>query len=506
MKTNVSRRTLLGLGAAAVAAFGLQWSPALAQAALDRVTVGIEPLTTLDPARGRATRGDLAISSQIYSALTSVDENGALVGDLALRWELTAPTEWTFTLRDDARFADGSPVDAAVVVWNLTRMLRGPDGPTPAATGMALVDSFAAPEPTRLVITTKAPFLDLPRRLAWTYFLSPAWAEANDPATAAMGSGPYRLVSWDPAGDVVLARNEDYYGTKPAVANPTYRVIANEATRLAALQSGELDAAFGVDPISLMQLRTVAGLNAGAIDANKMQTMRINYAAPHMDDVRVRQAINYAINKEAITRSVYQGLVEPGSTQILGTLYEGYDTTREAWPFDPDRARALLAEAGLSDGLHIKIGNAETGYVGSGLAVQAIVAQLAEVGITAEIETVPYANWVAYLRNPEGAALTFLAWGSQSVSTPEILLQLASSGPYTHGTVPAGYDAAVTAAASAASEADKLAAIAEALRITEEQAMTIFLWPQPQTYAISDKLNWKPRMDDWVRVFDIHPA
>ncbi len=506
MTNGISRRGLLGLGAAAIATFGLQWSPVLAQGTLERITAGIEPLSTLDPARGRATRGDLAISSQIYSALTSVNEDGELVGDLALSWEMTAPTEWTFTLRDDARFEDGSPVDAAVVVWNLTRMLRGPDGPMPAATGMALIDSFAAPEPTRLVVTTTAPFLDLPRRLAWTYYLSPAWAEANDPATAAMGSGPYRLVSWDPAGDVVLTRNEDYYGTKPAVANPVYRVIANEATRLAALQSRELDAAFGVDPISLLQLRSMPGLNAGAIDANKMQTMRINYAAPHMDDVRVRQAINYAINKEAITRSVYQGLVGPGSTQILGTLYEGYEADRPAWPYDPDRARALLAEAGLAGGLTLKIGNAETGYVGSGLAVQAIAAQLAEVGITAEIENIPYANWVAYLRNPEGAALTFIAWGSQSVSTPELLFQLTSKGPYTHGQVPEGYDAAVTNATSAPTVEEKMAAIAEAVRITADEAMSIFLWPQPQTYAISDRLNWKPRMDDWVRVFDIHPA
>lgn len=506
MTTQVSRRTMLGLGAAAVAGFGLRWSPALAQATLERVTVGIEPLTTLDPGRGRATRGDLAISSQIYSALTTVNEDGELIGDLALSWEMTAPTEWTFTLRDDAFFEDGTPVDASVVVWNLTRMLKGPDGAMPAATGMALIEDFTAPEPTRLVVTTRAPFLDLPRRLAWTYYLSPAWAEANDPATAAMGSGPYKLVAWDPAGDVVLVRNEDFYGTKPAVMNPTYRVIANEATRLAALQSGELDAAFGVDPISLMQLRAVPGLNAGAIDANKMQTMRINYGAPHMDDVRVRQAINYAINKEAITRSVYQGLVGPGSTQILGPLYEGYEADRAPWPHDPARARELLAEAGLADGLTVRIGNAETGYVGSGLAVQAIAAQLAEVGITAEIENIPYANWVTYLRDPNGAALTFIAWGSQSVSTPELLFQLTSTGPYTHGAVPAGYDEAVSAATSAATVEDKMAAIAEALRITHDEAMTIFLWPQPQTYAISDRLRWKPRMDDWVRVFDIHPA
>jgi len=480
--------------------------PAPAAAQIETVTVGIEPLTTLDPGKGRATRGDLAISSQIYSSLTSVNEDGTLVGDLALSWEQTAPTEWTFNLRDDAFFADGSPVDANVVAWNLDRMLKGPDAPMPAATGMRLIAEVTAKDAKTVVFTTSEPFLDLPRRLAWTYFIEPKWAEEHDPSTEAMGSGPYTLVSWDPAGDVVLKLNENYYGPKPAIPNATYRVIPNEATRLAALRGGELDAAFGIDPLSVGQLQAEDSLSVGAIDANKMQTMRINFGAPHMDDLRVRQAINYAIDKDAITKSVYAGLVGPGSTQILGPLYDGFEANREAWPYDPEKARALLAEAGLSDGITIRLGTAETGYVGAAQATQAIAAQLGQVGIKAEIETIPYANWVRYLRDPEGPALTFIAWGSQSVSTPEILAQLVTGAPYAIGPVPAAYDAAVAAATGAADEATKLAEIAKALQVTEDEAMTVFLWAQPQTYAISRKLDWKVRMDDWVRVYDIHPA
>jgi len=491
--------------AAALGAAALLAPPAVA-ADIESVTVGIEPLTTLDPGKGRATRGDLAISSQIYSSLTSVDEDGKLVGDLALEWTQTAPTEWTFKLRDDAFFEDGSPLDADVVAWNLNRMLKGPDAPMPAATGMRLIADVVAKDATTVVFTTSEPFLDLPRRLAWTYFIEPGWAQTHDPATEAMGSGPYTLVSWDPAGDVVLELNEKYYGNKPAVPHATYRVIPNEATRLAALRGGELDAAFGIDPLSVGQLQSEDSLNVGAIDANKMQTMRINMGAPHMDDLRVRQGGNYAINKEAITKSVYAGLVGPGSTQILGPLYDGFEPDRKPWPYDPEKARALLAEAGLSDGITIRLGTAETGYVGAAQATQAIAAQLGQVGINVEIETIPYANWVKYLRDPNGPALTFLAWGSQSVSTPEILAQLVSGAPYAIGPVPAAYDAAVAAATGASDEATKLAEIAKALQVTEDEAMTVFLWPQPQTYAISKKLDWKVRMDDWVRVYDIRPA
>lgn len=478
---------------------------AFATAAIESVAIGIEPLTTLDPGKGRAPRGDLAISSQLYSSLTSVNSEGKLVGDLATGWEQTAPTEWTFNLRDDAFFDDGSPVDAEVVVWNLKRLLN-PEAAMPAATGMKLIKEVAAKDAKTVVFTTSEPFLDLPRRLAWTYFLQPKWAEGHDPATEAMGSGPYTLVSWDPAGDVVLVRNEKYYGTKPDIPNVTYRVVPNEATRLAALRSGELDAAFGMDPLSVGQLQAEDTLNVGAIDANKMQTMRINMGAPHMDDLRVRQAINYAINKEGITKSVYAGLVGPGSTQILGPLYEGFEPNRKPWPYDPEKAKALLAEAGLSGGISIRIGTAETGYVGAAQATQAISAQLAEVGIEAEIETIPYANWVKYLRDPAGPALTFIAWGSQSVSTPEILAQLVTGAPYAIGPVPAAYDAAVAAATGAADQATKSAEVAKALQTVEDEAMTVFLWPQPQTYAISKALDWQVRMDDWVRAYDIHVA
>lgn len=508
MKRHASGRAPTRIAIVMAAALGAAalFAPAPAVAQIESVAVGIEPLTTLDPAKGRATRGDLAISSQIYSSLTSVDEDGKLVGDLALEWTQTAPTEWTFRLRDDAFFEDGSPVDAEVVAWNLNRMLKGPDGPMPAATGMRLIQDITAKDATTVVFTTSEPFLDLPRRLAWTYFIQPAWAEAHDPASETMGSGPYTLVSWDPAGDVVLKLNEKYYGAKPDVPNVVYRVIPNEATRLAALRSGELDAAFGIDPLSVGQLRSEDSLDVGAIDANKMQTMRINMGAPHMGDLRVRQAINYAINKEAIAKSVYAGLVGPGSTQILGPLYDGFEADRQPWPFDPEKAKALLAEAGLGDGITIRLGTAETGYVGAAQATQAIAAQLGQVGINVEIETIPYANWVKYLRDPNGPALTFLAWGSQSVSTPEILAQLITGAPYAIGPVPAAYDAAVAAATGAIDDETKLAEIAKALKVVEDEAMTVFLWPQPQTYAVSKKLKWKVRMDDWVRAYDIHPA
>lgn len=473
--------------------------------ASSQITIGIEPFVTLDPGQGRAPRGDLAIISQLYSSLTTVNADGELVGDLALDWEMVSENEWVFDLRDDAQFEDGTPVNAEVVKWNLERLLD-PENAMAAASNMQLIEAVTAPSEYQVSFTTTAPFLDLPRRLAWTYLLEPNWAGANDPSLSAMGSGPYSLVSLDTDGDTVLVRNEKYYGEKAGFKDVTYRVVSDENSRLAGLKSGELDLALGLDPLTIKQLQGTENLEAGAIDANKMQTLRINTAAPFMDDLRVRKALNYAIDRESITKSIYNGLVEPGSTQLLGALYDGFDKSRHAWPYDPKKAKKLLAEAGHSDDITLRLGVAETGYVGASQASQAIADQLAQVGITVEIETIPYAKWVEYLRDENGPALTFIAWGSQSISSPEILFQLHSSAPYGIGHANAEYDQAVTAANGAATPEDKLAAIRQAVDIVEDQALTVYLWPQPQTYARSTEVDWKVRMDDWVRASDAKPV
>ncbi|MBM9468568.1 ABC transporter substrate-binding protein [Nakamurella leprariae] len=470
----------------------------------DTVNIAIDPLLTLDPGVARGASTDLTIMSQIYSSLTRFNADSELVGDLATDWEQTSPTEWTFTLVEGATFVDGAPLDANTVVWNMERMLDESNA-LPGATGIDKIESVTAPDATTVVITTSSPFVDLPRRLSWIYFLDPTWAEANNPATAANPSGVYDLVSWSTDGVVELVRNENYYGEPAPIQYANYRVYANAATKLAALQAGELDAVATVAPIDVPQLESSGNITVIPVVSSGHHIIRFNLDHEATADVRVRQAINYAIDKQAITESLYQGLVEPLSTQLMGPGFSGYDEDRESWPYDPERARELLADAGYGNGLALEMAVPEvSNFVSASEASQIIAAQLSEVGITLKTQTIPGNIWAEYQRTKDTAPdMIYQGFGSSSISSTELLNFVQSAGIYTWGQVPAALDQAVIALQDAPDEATQLELIAEVTEILYDKALAVYLWPRPQVNAVANGLNWPGRADTYIRAYEM---
>lgn len=472
------------------------------------LTIAIGTLLTLDPAFARGSGTDLSILSQIYSSLTTLNPSNQVVGDLATKWVQTKPTQWTFTLRSGAKFDDGEPLDASTVVWNYERMMD-PSLNATANTNLDLIKSVTAVNATTVVFNTKAPWLDLPRRMSWFFFLPPVWTKTHNPKIEAMPSGPYNLVSWNPTSKVVLKRNPNYYGTKPAFENVTYLVLPDDAMKLAALQSGEVDAAFGVDPVDMPELQSNSQFNVGSTEGTTVAELRFNtQQGQPTADVRVREAINYAINREAITESIYRGLVKPAATEVLPPGYDGYDSQLQPWPYDPAKARELLKEAGYGSGLNLTLATTgEANYVGAPEASQAIASQLGQVGIHVTIKTVAGADWTSFLRQVKTAPqMVFLGYTSQSGSANELLGQFISSAPYTWGPVPQAYDNAVAAANSAPTKAAETAAIHTALKVALDTAQVAWLWPLPQTYVVNKNLSWTPRADQWIKASDFKPA
>ena len=473
-------------------------------AARDSVTVAIDPLATLDPAFARGTGSDLSILSQIYSALTNINAKGDLVGDLATKWEQTGPEEFTFTLHEGATFKNGKPLDAAAVVWNIQRM-KDPATKATANTDFELIAAVKATSPTTVVFTTKGPWLDLPRRLSWTYLLEPEWAADHNPKTEANPSGPYDLISYEPASKVVLKRNEAYYGSKPEIANVIYKVVGATATRISGLRSGEIDASLRIDPIDMAQLERLSDYTVSATPGRRSHMMRMNTGTKALSDVRVRQALNYAIDKVAITKSIYRGMTEPGARQLLSQFNQGFDPAIGPWPYDPAKAKALLAEAGYGDGLKLTIAvSGEAGFIAAVQSVQAIASQLKAVGIEVEIKTLPGNAFVPFLRDKKNATdLVYVAYASQSNSSAELLGQFTGNAGQTWGPVPKAYDEAVAASKLATTEAGYISALRAAQKVYADEAMIVFLWPQPQTYAFKKDIDWPVRSDDWVRASEM---
>ena len=485
-------------------------TPSETPVASDRDTVTIAlpgPLvTSLDPRDGGSIRLDASVQSAVYSSLTTINPDLEVVGDLATEWEQSEDgLSWTFTLRDDAVYENGDALDAEVVAWNINDVIAKK---TAAVSTLALVDSAEAVDPTTVVVHTKKPFLELPRKLTTLFYIDPAWVDAgNDSKTTANASGPYTVVSYDPQAAVVLERNEDYYGEAPSFEHAKYVVIPTAAGRLAALQTGEIDLSIVLEPQDLALIEDDANLVVGAVESNRNQILRYNTLRAPFDNQDVRLALNYAIDKEALAKAVLGGLVEPSKGQIINDLYSGFNESLDAYPYDPEKAKELLAKAGYdeSNPLVFDLDVSPGSYVGIDLTSQGIQQQLAQIGVTVNLNVLEWSAWVKSAGSPEGPTSTFVGYSSGDNSNYQILSYFKTGFVQNHASDPV-YDQLVDAIDSATTEEAQIEATHAAVERSNEWAQMLWLFPQPQTFAYASDLNWVPRPDDWLRAQDLHPA
>jgi len=498
-----TRRTVLKLGAA-LASSTVAWSKGFAQQDRKPLVIAVDPITTLDPAQSRSSGGNLSVLIQTSSSLTTINADGKLVGDLATGWEVNSATEFTFKLNPAAKFETGKPLDASVIVWNFKRMMD-PAIKATANTDFELIDRVEAVDPQTVKFFTKKPWLELPRRLSWMFMLEPEWTGSHNPKVQINASGAYRLVSYDPGGEIVLEPNPGFYGPKPSIERVIYRAIGSAATRISGIRGGEIDATLRIDPIDLAQLDGVRGYKIGAKPGQRYHVLKFHFGKKALQDIRVRQAINYAINKEAITKAVFRGYVGAGTTQVLNDQTDGFNPDFKAWPYDPAKAKALLAEAGYPNGLNLTLKTSTEGTsVSVSPCVQIIAAQLAQVGIKLDVTLLPYAGFQALRTQPEQAPdFTYAGYVSQSNSATELFGQYGSSGPYAWGIMPPAFDKNIGLAREATEPEQQIELIRAASKAMLDDVLVVFLWFQPQTFAISDRVEWTARTDDWIKATEM---
>lgn len=507
------RRPLVAAATAAVLLLGACATPSgsAGKAAADPenkplVIVLNAALASIDPVKANSQRTEGNVLTSVYSTLTRVNPDGTLVGDLATSWKQTDPNTWDFTIRTGATFTNGDPLGAEQVAAGIARYFDK----TLGAKGTSSIPTFKdvkAVGQDHVVITTKSPNFEVPWHLEQFYLVDPVFAADHDLSSQAVGSGPYKLASYDPQGTIKLERNDAYYGDKPAFRQVSFRVIPEEASRIAAIKAGEVDIAATLDPQSLSQLRSDAW-EVGSIPGLRTHFGLFDARSAPFNDQRVRQAVNYAIDRSAITQSIFGGLVQPGVFINEGT--PGHDPGLAPYPYNPEKAKALLAEAGYANGLTIEFLNAPGSYAGDDLTVQAIAEQLSRVGITVTIKNLPYTTYLEHVLQQNGqqpSALNFRSYGGSSAAT------LASSRFRLYETgAPGGtfsdpvYDALLTKARSAQTPDEQNALYQQANRRLYDQAAVLYLFNEPQTYAYKKSLDWVPRAEQWLRPYDVKPA
>ena len=377
--------------------------------------------TTLDPHNTTDSQSDQVIW-MLYNALIRYDENMKFVPDLATSWSVADDdVTWTFNLREGVRFHDGAPFDAHAVKANFDRVLDPEQGHKRLSLFLP-IDRVEVVDDFTVNIVTKYSFGAFEPMMAHVsaVIVSPKMAAEKGKdfgysADATAGTGPYRVVRWRKDLEIIIEPNDDYWGEKGKLDQVIYRPIPEAASRIIALESGDVHVITHIPPPDLSRLEDDPNVTITKTLSIGAQQFRFHCKREPFTDPRVRQAIAYAIDRRVIIDNLMPGMVEP-STGPLTPRMRGRADLGE-FPYDPEKAKALLAEAGYPDGFETTINTTSRYNMGVELA-QAVAAQLADVGIAADIEVIEWGSYRQYWEGllPEDCPLEIFIMGAGASS------------------------------------------------------------------------------------------
>ncbi len=382
--------------------------PAGAAGAEDRIRIGmvLEP-PHLDPTAGAAAAIDEVVYANVFEGLTRIDRNGVVQPALAENWVVSDDgLTYTFTLREGVTFHDGSTFEADDVVFSFERAMA--ETSINAQKGLfEPITTVAVDEDKSVVVTLKQPTGNFLFNLGWgdAVIVAPESAESNK--ALPIGTGPFKFDRWVQGDRIELKRNESYWGEAVELEGATFQIVPDPAAAVAAMMAGDLDAfpnfpapenmvQFEADPRFKVEIGTTEGETI----------LAMNNGRPPLDDIRVRRAIAHAIDRTAIIDGAMFGYGTPIGSHFA-PHHPAYTDLTGMYPHDSEKAKALLAEAGHGDGLALTLRLPPPSYARRGGEI--IAAQLAEVGITAEIVPVEWAQWLEQVFKGKDYDLTIVS-------------------------------------------------------------------------------------------------
>lgn len=457
-------------------------------------------ISSLDPRQGTTTI-TACILADLYSTLVKTDANGQIVCDAAASYERVDPLTWHFTLRDDIYFSNGDQLTAKDVEYTFSS-LRNPDVNYSLAGDFSFISAEVLGD-FELNLITDYPFSSLPLRLNYVKIVPSKYVqEVGDEAFAAspVGSGPFKFVSWSKDDKVVLEKNPNYYGDVPQIDQLIYKVIPEAADRVAALQAGEVDIICSIPTTQAAFLSGQSGITVASQPSSRVVYLQFNLVgeATPLDDVRVRQAINYAVDRDALIAGVLDGYAVKIAS-LSTPQYADYDPNVQGYPYDVEKAKSLLADAGYADGFTLDL-SVTPGLLNATDVVQAIAAQLAEVNITVNIHQTDSATQREQIMAGTVAPL-FL----QGLGGPYCDIDLIASIGLTYGARYCTWNSPEFAdlAQRASAEVDdtlRAQLHSQMQQLAVDEAPCLWLYQQSTLYAYnSDKIQgWVPRTDEVV--------
>ncbi len=521
---NLRLSTLLGsallFGAASASAETFKWASNTDPQTMDPHAVNSAPV--------------LSFLNNVYEGLVRRNQGMAIEGSLAESWEpLKDENGWRFNLRQGVTFQDGSAFTSEDVMFSYE---RASDEAADVRSWFAPVSEVRVIDDFTIDFITTAPNPLFPDSIANFMILDKDWAMSNDAALPARdaenfatmnvnGTGPFTLASRDPGVKTVLVPNPNWWGeVDHNITEATFTPIGNAATGLAALLSGEIDF---IQPIPLQDVEQVESRDGfNVLEGEETRVIMFGFGHEHdallystdvtdanpFADVRVRLAAAHAIDIASIDRVLFRGKID-GASQLVPAGISGFSEANSDRPaYDPDRARALLAEAGYPEGFSFGLKCPNDRYINDEALCRAAASMFAAVGLNAELSTGPVRDYWPQLRE-DAFDMYLLGWSPGTfdmehpirflMSTPNEEKKLGSwnFGGYSNARV----DALLPQIQQEIDPAARQAMVDEVVAITQEEVAYIPLYTQPLIWAAKDNIELTQRADNffmlrWVTV------
>jgi peptide/nickel transport system substrate-binding protein len=485
----------------------------LAQSGRLVVAQGVDA-TTMDPNDQRETPTANVITN-MFDALFRRDVDGGLIPWLAT--EVTAVDEltWELELREGVTFHNGEPFNAEVAKFNFDR-LTDPERPLNTSDLWTSVESTEVTGDYTIRVTTSRPLATFLTQLTQIYMVPKTYIEENGAdffASNPVGTGPFTFVRWNRDQEVVMRANPDYWQGPPTIEELVIRPIPENSSRVAELLTGGVDIITNLAPEAVGVVNNSGIAQAATVPSirNIFIVLNVTGEGP-LNDPLVRTALNYAVDKETIINTILGGDgVAVGCP--LNTYMFGYvEDLCEPFPFDPERARELLAEAGYPDGFGFTMGSPDGRYLNDRQVAEAVVGQLAEVGVQAELRVQEWSTYVGQILERQVPTDAWLiGWGNSQFDADNSIYSLLYGGTVEDapGGVVFSYlfnndlDVRLLEARATVDQDRRAELYAEALQIIRDEAPWIFLYQQEDIYGVSNRVNWSPRPDELIWAYDV---
>ena len=465
--------------------------------------------TMLDPGMHSETT-TANVERQIFDPLLEKGPDQEYEPALATSWEIVTSTTWEIRLREGVQFHDGEELTAEDVQYTIERILD-PSKNSPQASNYSAIASVEIVDDYTLLIHTKQPYPVLPARLANLRIVPKHYVEQvgderfkREP----IGTGPYKLVRWDKDEQIILEANPDYWRGEPQIKRVTFKVIPEDASRVMALQAGQVDIAVNIPPHQVDAVN-----NSGKAQILQVPSSRFLLIQFMMDndgplsDPRVRLALNLAVDVESIIGNLLGGNATP-MTQTLANLDFGYNPHLKPYGYDPERAKALLKEAGYADGFKLTFAAPTGRYMMDKEVAEAIMNQLEAIGLQVELKLPEWGVYAEQIMSRRvDADLWLIGWGNSLFDAEGTLYTWFHTGQrfcYYDVAPERGQavDALLDKARTNMDPQEREQQYHQALTLIHEDIPWLLLHQQKDLYGVSKRVNWTPRSDEAIILYD----